>query len=882
MVVRLAHGVVTGPDQHAYSLVAGDGAPVAVGPHDADPSAALAALGELVAAGGALAAGAGVELAPGFVSARLDGARGDRRDALLAALPVAEASRLGPREGMLVALFGPTATKPLGAAAEAAIAAGRWGTLQLASAASDLLGPERLEQVLALDAGEPYGMASTLATHLAGALGGYAERRRLDLLIDLCAQVQARSLEEERKRRRLATQGRQSRLPDIRKRWAHHEDDHTLQILHGHLGPEPSLAVTARWVPPPWMAAQARDRLVHDALAATTLLRVAMSVADHGAGEALALHKEELDAAATLVSDHEAALAARRVPGLAGLPARPVCYVRDLARATGSVGGTSKHGLDKLDVYVRQRVARARDYALSVLAAIESAEFLYESWECGGLKRWRAAVGHLRDPGTWVQPPLGGDEPLARRPGGEEAPGDLLWYADLADAVAVLDGHAAAEIAYRPGVPYVDVDPAPEEASPFQPRLDSVVLAAAGAAQLVSLGGRPPARCRTWTELVAGLMASTSLAEAMTGAFELPAALAAWDGKQVPGTRLRVEWAHTPRALAGWSAYMGNCIATPYYVESATKGRSGLAALRDRDGNIAANLEVVPSRGGWRVEELRARFNADPPQDVEERVRAWVRRLVTPAVVLQDPVERPPRGPSGRRPRDRVFAEVGEALIELVAPLSLEVFERVHGGPGAATALRRLGPDRLAAECRRALASAGLVELWRASGTRPLSSALAELDGGAHLDLLTVDAPLLGSLRRLAKHPVIARARSVELVSRRVRAAIGALARSGELDVGRGVSTEALCALVVAVTSWGAPEPLVPISGPGEVTVPGFPRTSLDADPWQSALPTAEELGASVDAFWERVAGGGLAVPSAWLGRGGWNALWRKAADQRR
>ncbi|MGP4103026.1 hypothetical protein [Nonomuraea sp. KM90] len=126
-MVRLAFGVVTGRDQDVWDarghLVTGEsleggpkidaesrtrnragsgaeadpvaGAPVAVGPAGADPAPALAALTRLLATGpraahpgaaeggdGVTAAGAGVELCPGFVSARLDGVRGDRRDQL--------------------------------------------------------------------------------------------------------------------------------------------------------------------------------------------------------------------------------------------------------------------------------------------------------------------------------------------------------------------------------------------------------------------------------------------------------------------------------------------------------------------------------------------------------------------------------------------------------------------------------------------------------------------------------------------------------------------------------------------------------------------------------------------------------------------------------
>ncbi|MCE7008139.1 hypothetical protein LWC34_35775 [Kibdelosporangium philippinense] len=72
----------------------------------------------LVAAGTETAAAAGVDLGGGFTSARLAGAYGDRRDAVLAALRVLGvegAHRLGDRTSTLVALFGLSATKRVGA-----------------------------------------------------------------------------------------------------------------------------------------------------------------------------------------------------------------------------------------------------------------------------------------------------------------------------------------------------------------------------------------------------------------------------------------------------------------------------------------------------------------------------------------------------------------------------------------------------------------------------------------------------------------------------------------------------------------------------------------------------------------------------------------------
>ncbi len=99
--------------------------------------------------------------------------------------------------------------------------------------------------------------------------------------------------------------------------------------------------------------------------------------------------------------------------------------------------------------------------------------------------------------------------------------------------------------------------------------------------------------------------------------------------------------------------------------------------------------------------------------------------------------------------------------------------------------------------------------------------------------------------------------------------------------VARRADTALLCALVIAVTSWpDAGPPTVAVTQPGETAVPGFPRTDLDDPdgPWRRAFPAAVELGADLAVFNERIATDGLRVPSAWLGRGGWPALWQRAA----
>ncbi|MFI6740841.1 hypothetical protein ACIBI9_48645 [Nonomuraea sp. NPDC050451] len=663
-MVRLAYGVVTGRDQRVWdargrllpdgrshpsgedpTTRAQPGAPVVLGPAATEESTprngageepalqmAVAELARLVASGGVVAAGAGVELCPGFVSARLAGARGDRRDAVLAAvqaLGLDGLHRLGERAGVLVALFGTEATKPVAAAASRAIADGRWAALRLASAASGVLGAEQIERLLHLgtpplqpahtpvpgpapqpepttDAWSPVAAeprsaepgaaqvepaaeaaaeaaASTMAEHLGRVLGAYPQRRRLDLLLDLWDQVAARQEAGRRKERRLATQGKQSRLEELTARYTHHEDEFLLEHVRRDVGHEPTLVEAARWSPQAWHWTQLMSRAVHNAMAATVLLRTAVAMADHGVAEGIARSADGLVAAAALMGSHEAGAAARRVPGMAGLPARPGCYVRDLAARLSN----------PTEEYVRQRLARAREYALVVMDAVadlilEAGEQLH-GWSTGGMREWRAAVGYTaqRPPTAWAQPPVGGErrrpleERLAERPGvppeEEETVGDLLWFAELTDALAQLSGHERAQIDYSDLRPYADWDPDPDE-----PLLDSIPAALAGAAQLVSLGGQPPRQCPGWAELIAGLTRSVEVAQAFTTAFRVPESLAAADGTLVPGTDARLEWARHPRTLAQWSAYMGNCIAGTYYVEEAAKGTCALAALRVR------------------------------------------------------------------------------------------------------------------------------------------------------------------------------------------------------------------------------------------------------------------------------------------------------------
>ncbi|TDB87061.1 hypothetical protein [Actinomadura sp. 7K534] len=948
MKIRLAWGVVasglaawadrpSGPVRLPGGADARPGEPVALGPEDAaeaDAARAVAELARLVRAGGAVAAGAGVDLGAGFRSARLDGARGDQRDAVLAALRVLgfrEAGRLGDRGGFLVALFGPTVTRRVGAGAARAVEEGRWAALHLAVAASDVLGPEQLERVLALEIPRldadivPGDLPSVLGEHLRQVLAPVPRHRRLDLILDLWARVLEHHAGIARRKRRLATQSGRDRVPRLRERRRHHDDEEILGMLRTSLGlaQNPSLAVAARWTPDERYWRDRLDRIVQDALGATALLRTATAVADHGLDDGLDRTASLLRAAAAQVSDTVAAHSARRVPGLTGIPARPAPHVRDLCRRL-SGDAPSDAGFA---AYVRPRLTSARAYALVIIVEIEviMIEMLgyrdatLREWAATGLRDWREAAGYERPPGDWAgippwsDPLLDGTAPLHARltaaddPAAVERVGDLLWYADLLDALARLHGHDRARALPGTGAPWFDHDPEPVS-EPLAPRLDSVTLAVSGAAQLTALGGVPPRGARTWSGLTEGLMSGTAVAEALTGDFAVPAPLLARDGLAVPGAGVRARVARSARDLADWADYMGNCIAGPGYVDEAREGRTGLLGFYDGHGLLAVNAEVSPLRPasrGWRVSEIAARFNNDPDPALERRIRDWVAAI--PGAVAEEPVpapdEPPPARPVRRRAAPRLVEDAGPPLGTLAgrawdetAPGALGAYAAVAATPpdAALVRLRRLGAAQLTSAVRRALDSGAvdLIGLWAATQARPLETALDALDPALRdrfdrLGLLLGEPPLPKTLRRLIKIPVIAGAYNLDLAGRRTRRAIGRLAVQDDPVIARALAHRAteplLCALVVTVSCEAAGFEAVPVTAPRKTKVPGYPATTLDDEdgPWRRALPAARELGADTAVFWDEVAAHGLRVPASWLASGGWPALWSRAHAHR-
>jgi hypothetical protein len=93
--------------------------------------------------------------------------------------------------------------------------------------------------------------------------------------------------------------------------------------------------------------------------------------------------------------------------------------------------------------------------------------------------------------------------------------------------------------------------------------------------------------------------------------------------------------------------------------------------------------------------------------------------------------------------------------------------------------------------------------------------------------------------------------------------------------VSRRADPGLLCALVLTVSTGADPSAaLTLVTRRGEVHVPGFPASTVDDPdgPWRQAYVDATELGADLS----RRVPPALLVPTAWLPRGGWPALWAR------
>ncbi len=854
---------------------------MAVGPAGAaerEQVAALAALARLVAGGGVVAAGAGADLGGGFQSGRIDGGTGDRRDAVLAALAVPEfAGKLGPPAALLVALFGPDATKPLGAATLDAIEAGRWPELRFAVAASDLLGPEQLVELLRVrtPAGVdpfPEGFASIVGDHLARVLRPLPPRRRLSLLKDLWQDVCEALQRRQRVKRLHRSQGPEEFAEQLQDRRERYED----LLAQRALGKDATVGQAALWAPPRLFWEGRVLRALYDAQAATVLARVAVSAIDLGAVAAVEKHRHELEAAAALMSKREYGDSARLTEGLH--PARPGNYVRELVEKP------------RKELFIGNRLRAALIYAV---VAFDHAANVLDGWQYRGfvdavevlqamraqnLKQWREKVGYFEPQRalTWPR------EDLARRveghePADVERMGDLLWLAELADATAQLRGRDQADIEHHP-----DTIAGQTELQARVP--ESVALLAARAAQLAEIGGTVPGKPRTWAGLVGGLQAGAAAAEAQIEAFTVAEVLQRADETVLPGSDARIEVARKATDLAAWAGYMGNCISGEYYVKRAMRGDIGLLALRGADDAILANACLRATGKGWRLEELKARFNADADPALAQAVRDWVRALDVPEKELDE--DSTPQPPQSRRRKPQLAVEWGEIDVRVDPALSALI--EAPATAAALVALRRAAPATIERGVRAALRDPRTAQrLWVATAHRPLAAAIADKPDPVRPKLapLLHDEPLPAALRKLARLPEVGAARTAHLVALRVRAALGTLLRADDPALAAAHPHGPLLrAAALAVTSWGGlpgGAPVTAIAARRRVRLPGYPVSSLRDEMWQGAWPDAIELGGVPDGFWDRIAAHGLILPSSWLPTtDGWPALWARSARQ--
>ena len=939
--IRLSGGIVLAgsqrvwladdPGQEVDGTRPWPGAPVLVGPAGAgraEVARARREAGRLLAGGGPVAAAAGIDVGGGFRTARLEGGGEARRDAVLAAMELLGPEgmdSIGSRDSLLVALFGARATKRVGAAAVAALAGGARSALRLAVAASDVLGPEQLEQVLRFEAPAaiepvPQGTTGQLSEQLTTLLAPFPPRRRLVLVRSVWDEAvawQRSSVAKARARRRKFSPARRDALlKQVRREdnrwWRQHATRQN--------GDRAGDAFLLRWVPGPSVWAAALQRAYQECVAATVLLRVTMAAEEQPVVDAVLGLLDHLAYAGTA---HVAELE-NRVEGLlqAGAPAgvaaeRAWSLARAVVLASEPGGPLPPDTPARLNTHLRHGCELALAVLTSTVDLLDAVRGRSVTpMDPSATHEWRRLAGFVRDPHQWFDA-LDDHDLLGDRLAGGGDPAsverieDGLWFADLADVVASWFGHERADVSVG-GATWAQAAFEESPPDPGAPSTESVTLAVAGAAQLAALGAHPGARPGDWPALVADLVADAErlgLDEKLT----LPSDVAAWDGRQLTGTELRIEVARTAKQLTEWGNYMGNCIAG--YAGDAGR-RFALVALRDAGGKLVANVSLQLRHARWVVDQARGRFNDDLTADLDDAVARWARDLRTPSEGRNAtrPAARdlPPapargrrrRGGSGREAVLRAAAELGQAIgdldtdprldwtLQTVRPIAAEVgwggdaADRL--GPfGAVARLRRPAP--LADAAGRALdAGVPLAELWEATAGRPLGAALDRLGAGGP-DLRRLAEPTVPPLLRLALRDArVASARTVELASRRIRVALFELLALGDARLDRAVAarphTGFVATAVLVLTAGHEPDGArfdsIPVAGDG--ALPGRPRTTLTGagGAWADALGSAQEVGvapARLDEVLAGAPGGHLLVPAAWLPAGGWPAFWGRA-----
>ena len=512
-------------------------------------TAAFATLDDLLEQSGPTLLFGTVELAGHFRTAYADAATAagavpavsDRREALLRALRAAttgapaSVEALGPPTRVTVGLFGPAATRRVGRALAAAVVAGRWGAIQLASAAADLLGPERLEAILALDGDEPEVAVAPLADQLAEVLGPYPEARRHALLVDLWAAVAAeRTAAADQERRSAWAVTVAGTQPDDPSAWLRETLESELDNVDGG-------AVGLAFNRPNWYATHALDHACRNAMAALALVLLAIAERD-GPFDA------QLDALDPLL-DHVDQWSS--APKWSGPAVRRATTLRIEER---NRRGRRPDPVDPGNLLwpPADRRTRLVGVGWEASAAVEtvndavgwcrSTPEVPSGWWAGLGWRPHLALDARRavEHGGWAWRywfPADNRPPLAERIAAGAAVEDALdglWLAQLADLIGDLAGTGPVAIQAEqdrfrfqpPGAPPRD---------PLRPLRTSVAAAVGGAAQLVRLGAEHPRAPRSWGRLVDALLAVGAIGDAAAPAGLLyPPELAALHRRRSP------------------------------------------------------------------------------------------------------------------------------------------------------------------------------------------------------------------------------------------------------------------------------------------------------------------------------------------------------------
>ena len=788
--------------------------------------------------------------------------------------------RIGEPAAVLVALFGVRATKRVGAAALDGLALDQLSPLRLAVAASDLLGPEQLESILALRAPPgtepvPKGDPVLLGQQLASILGPYTAKRRVELLRSLWDDVvgwQLSAIARGRARRRpmapTAIERWQRKVRRLDSAWWQAQ-------AAAAYGDEPDALALAIWVPSRDVWQGALERALHECGAATTLLRTALAAEERPVQAAVLAHLEALD---HLARRDDLGATCERAALLAATVA--------LASDTAPSGGDRLGGRDVDPLLATQlRDAWALAHA-TLAAALGLGLALQRSPGAGGGTaadqpgRGRmAGGGRVRAgpaAGGVAFPPAGADHgrvpcrPLLSTGEPSRAASmildDGLWIADLADALAAWYGHVRAEVDY--GVHGIDVDPADDEDDPRSPRIESVPLAIAGAAQLLAVGTVPPARPKTWEALVAALVAAAENL-GLDEPFPVAAEVAATDRTVLPDTDLVVDVARTPRQLAEWGNYMGNCIAG--YADDANR-RFALVALRGATGTLAVNIALQRGTRRWFVSEAFARFNEDLPAEFHAQLDAWAEQIpvASPAAGGRGAARPRRTAPGGRRPPPATACSgprPGWATRSATSgrrPTRSPPWPRPWprspgswGGPATAptaTGWTRSSPlpapgDRGPSSPPSAAPSDPGAP-WPSCGRRrppaPLAAAI-ERAGDVDIDLRRLTGTTVPSALRLGLRDSRVRAgRTVDLAGRRLRMALAELLVAADPRLDRavierthvGFVTAAVLVLTARDGQVVQPVEWVPVAGDG--SLPGRPRSSVrdERGPWAEAQGT--------------------------------------------